>query len=73
LEAAHWPAPPEAGDPSTRLQTIRTALPTALAKPAALRDYHIAHSEQAGWLWVYRERLQAGSGMERWFLHGRFA
>jgi hypothetical protein len=65
----------EAGHTTARRQkqATRAPLPTPLAKPAALRDYHIAHSEQAGWLWVYRERLQAGSGMERWFLHGRFA
>ena len=43
----------------------------------ALRDYFLAHSAQAGLLWIYRERLtargidgdkQAGA----WYLHGVF-
>jgi len=46
----------------------------------ALRDYFVAHSAQAGLLWIYRERL-AASGQKktstahklRWFLHGLFA
>ena len=41
----------------------------------ALRDYFLARSEQAGLLWIYRERLagqqcQSGAG---WYLHGFFA
>jgi protein ImuB len=41
----------------------------------ALRDYFLARSEQAGLLWVYRERLlresyQSDAG---WYLHGLFA
>lgn len=41
----------------------------------ALRDYFLARSEQAGLLWIYRERLlqekcQSETG---WYLHGLFA
>jgi protein ImuB len=44
----------------------------------AMRDYFIAASEQAGLLWVYRERLVHGGGAEdfapvRWYLHGVYA
>jgi protein ImuB len=45
----------------------------------ALRDYFIARSDEAGLLWVYRERLAARSSGEaeiapvRWFLHGVYA
>ncbi len=46
----------------------------------ALRDYFIAQSEQAGLLWVFRERLGEGPGSQAglsagsgaWYLHGRF-
>lgn len=41
----------------------------------ALRDYFLARSEQAGLLWIYRERL-AGVGADagpNWYLHGLFA
>lgn len=36
----------------------------------AMRDYFIARSEQAGLLWVFRQRLDTQAA---WFLHGRFA
>ena len=36
---------------------------------AVLRDYFIARSEQAGLLWIYRERL---SQSPRWYLHGLY-
>lgn len=42
------------------------------SEPPVMRDYFIARSEQAGLLWIFRERLprqQAGG----WFLHGLFA
>lgn len=39
------------------------------ASPLALRDYFIAHSEQAGLLWVFQQRL-GESG--QWFLQGLF-
>jgi len=43
-----------------------------LADSPALRDYFVAHSPQAGLLWVYRDRLSA-SETPQWFLHGFFA
>jgi protein ImuB len=45
----------------------------------ALRDYFIARSEEAGLLWIYRERpLQLTQGLEqarnfRWYLQGLYA
>jgi protein ImuB len=44
----------------------------------ATRDYFIARSDEAGLLWVYRERLAAGAQGEeappvRWFLQGIYA
>lgn len=46
-----------------------------------LRDYYLARSEQAGLLWVYRERLVRSGGTKprgdvadlTWYLHGIFA
>lgn len=41
----------------------------------ALRDYFLARNEQAGLLWIYRERL-TGPGADagpNWYLHGLFA
>jgi protein ImuB len=49
------------------------------AQGPASRDYFIARSDEAGLLWVYRERLAARSGDEseaapvRWFLQGIYA
>lgn len=43
------------------------------AAPAALRDYFIARSPQAGLLWIYRERLAQAGVQPGWFLHGLFA
>lgn len=72
LEAAWWdvalacaadpPCPASDTPPGSRL---------------ALRDYFLAHSLQAGLLWVYRERLmtQRTEGDKRagiWYLHGVF-
>jgi protein ImuB len=34
------------------------------------RDYFLAHSAHAGFLWVFKER---GSSADRWFLHGSFS
>jgi protein ImuB len=42
----------------------------------ALRDYFIAHSPQAGLVWVYRERPAPGAapaGEFRWYLQGLYA
>ncbi|MBI5276331.1 MAG: DNA polymerase Y family protein [Burkholderiales bacterium] len=38
----------------------------------ALRDYFIASSEQAGLVWIFRERPSA-SGESRWYLQGLYA
>ena len=49
------------------------------SKPAAIRDYFIYRSQQAGLLWIYSERLpvaapQAAAGQPRaGYLHGFFA
>jgi protein ImuB len=47
---------------------------------AALRDYFVARSAQAGLVWIYRERLPPPGQKKtstdrglRWFLHGLFA
>lgn len=42
---------------------------------AVARDYYIAHSPQAGLVWIYRERpgvLQGADAAPRWFLHGLY-
>ena len=41
------------------------------AQGLALRDYFIARSDEAGLLWVYRERLQPNA--VRWYLQGIYA
>ncbi len=38
----------------------------------AVRDYFIAHSAQAGLLWVYRQRLGSANAAQ-WFLQGLYA
>ena len=40
---------------------------------AALRDYFIARSPQAGLVWVYRERASRQDREPRWFLQGLYA
>lgn len=53
---------------------------TGAPAPAAvtLRDYFLARSEQAGVLWIYRERLLAGQpeatpfAAGHWYLHGLY-
>lgn len=65
LEAGWW----EVGAPDT----------APAGQGCALRDYFLARSEQAGLLWIYRERLsgpgRAGSSDAEpsWYLHGLFA
>jgi protein ImuB len=44
----------------------------APAAGLAVRDYFIAHSAQAGLLWIYRQRLGA-SNAPQWFLQGLYA
>jgi protein ImuB len=40
---------------------------------AVLRDYFIARSEEAGLVWIYRERPLQFSGEFRWYLQGVYA
>jgi protein ImuB len=60
-------------------QRLETGWWDAGTQGPALRDYFVARSDEAGLLWVYRERLAARSGGEaesapvRWFLHGIYA
>lgn len=60
-------------------QRLETGWWDAAAQGPALRDYFVARSDEAGLLWVYRERLAAPSGERaepppvRWFLHGIYA
>jgi protein ImuB len=61
----------------TRLYRVETGWWEG-GKPA-LRDYFIARSEEAGLLWIYRERAPSlGQGLEsardyRWYLQGLYA
>lgn len=49
----------------------------ARSKPAAIRDYFIYRSQQAGLLWIFSERLPvpqpAHTQRQAWYLHGFFA
>lgn len=42
------------------------------AQPSTLRDYFLAHSDRAGLLWIYRERLPTPQACPAWYLHGWF-
>ncbi len=60
-------------------QRVEVGAGTPPSAPA-LRDYFLARSEQAGLLWIYRERLSGQSRRGRkaevlpnWYLHGLFA
>ena len=57
----------------TRAQRIEAGWWSGAAQPLAQRDYYIARSEQAGLLWIYRERPSPEQDAVRWFLHGVFA
>ncbi len=47
---------------------------TALAEAPVMRDYFIARSQQAGLLWIFRQRSGGGDhGPTGWYLHGIFA
>ncbi|HQX59238.1 MAG: DNA polymerase Y family protein [Rhodoferax sp.] len=70
-DTGHAPARPE---PEPAVARPSDAPPSSRL---ALRDYFLARSEQAGLLWIYRERLMAGrlqSGKPQghWYLHGVF-
>jgi len=56
-------------------QRIETGWWDAGAGGPAVRDYFVARSEQAGLLWIYRERLAVPqeSAQVRWYLHGMYA
>jgi protein ImuB len=60
-------------------QRLETGWWDGAAQGPAVRDYFIARSEQAGLLWIYRERLVTPSADEtphvsvRWYLQGVYA
>ncbi len=57
-------------------QRIETGWWDAGAKGPAVRDYFVARSEQAGLVWIYRERPGAAApdaAEVRWYLHGVYA
>ena len=70
----------DSGHASARPEPEPTAARTPDAPPSsrlALRDYFVARSEQAGLLWIYRERLTTGrleadKPAGHWYLHGLF-
>jgi protein ImuB len=57
----------------TRARRIEAAWWDTQAREPVLRDYFIARSEQAGLLWIFRERLAADQEHAHWFLHGLYA
>ena len=57
----------------TRARRIETSWWNAELQAPVLRDYFIARSEQAGLLWIFRERLSADQEHALWFLHGLYA
>jgi len=85
---AQWPQPSWLLNPPLRLSSLREqplyqGPLTLLAGPQRVetgwwdetpccRDYYLAHSRQAGLLWLYRERAAAQAG-NAWFLQGLFA
>ncbi|MFM2036519.1 MAG: hypothetical protein RL459_1784, partial [Pseudomonadota bacterium] len=46
---------------------------SGLCAGPVLRDYYIAQNSQGHCVWIYRERLTAREGADRWFLHGLYA
>ena len=71
----------DSGHASARPEPEPTAARTPDAPPSsrlALRDYFVARSEQAGLLWIYRERLSASQAADDaaaagyWYLQGLF-
>ena len=85
LEAGWWDIEPcdREGDTSSDASSDASCDASGVAK-CALRDYFLARSEQAGLVWIYRERLagQGGAGQSAqgkvdadagWYLHGLFA
>lgn len=66
LEAGWWGILGQSANPSTKAGMAPGKNPT---EPLALRDYFIAQSEQAGLLWVFKQRLGEPA---QWFLQGLF-
>ena len=60
IESGWWPEAPGQGHAGC-----------SGSRDTALRDYFVAHSPQAGLLWIYRQRLPQHSG-NAWFLHGMY-
>jgi len=57
----------------TRARRIETSWWNSDLQAPVSRDYFIARSEQAGLLWIFRERLSADQEHAQWFLHGLYA
>lgn len=57
----------------TRARRIETSWWDPAGDDPVLRDYFISRSDQAGLLWIYRERLSADQDHAQWFLHGLYA
>ena len=57
----------------TRARRIETSWWNCEVETPVVRDYFIARSEQAGLLWIFRERLSAEQEHAQWFLHGIYA
>lgn len=57
----------------TRARRVEAAWWDTQQQEPVLRDYFIARSEEAGLLWIYRERLAADQERAQWFLHGLYA
>lgn len=80
LEAGWWdvanpPGDGRAAPHAWREKMLQDGMPGT--GRTVLRDYFVAHSAQAGLLWIYRERLAArrqvaGQADSHWYLHGLF-
>lgn len=57
----------------TRARRVEAAWWDTQQQEPVLRDYFIARGEEAGLLWIYRERLAADQEHAQWFLHGLYA
>lgn len=74
----HGAAAPDTDPASAKPEPAAARTPDAPpSNRLALRDYFLARSEQAGLLWIYRERLTAGrlesdKPQGHWYLHGVF-
>ncbi len=70
---------PHYGGPLRRLRQYRIETAWWEEQGPALRDYFIARSEEAGWVWIYRERPsrlgeeEGAARHYRWYLQGLYA